>query len=245
MIEHIDRSPEFAKQPISARLRDAAAANEAMRNLSATARVEHALTALPGQHVVSSSFGAQAAVTLHLATTVRPDLPVVLVDTGYLFPETYQFVETLTERLDLNLQVYRPLRSAAQQEALEGQRWLDGIEGLEAYNQENKVEPMQRALRELEAGTWITGLRRSQAESRAETPYVAFTGDRFKVAPIADWSDRDVHRYLTHHNLPYHPLWHEGYLSIGDVHTTRSIHEVDSADELRFFGWKRECGLHE
>jgi phosphoadenosine phosphosulfate reductase len=65
------------------------------------------------------------------------------------------------------------------------------------------------------------------------------------VHPLFDWTDRDVGRYLAKHKLPYHPLWEKGYLSIGDWHTTRSLAEVDSMEELRFFGLKRECGLHE
>ena len=215
--------------------------------LSAAERLKEALTTLPGRHVVSSSFGAQAAVMLHMATTLKPDIDVVVIDTGYLFPETYQFIDTLSERLNLNLQIFHPRRSAAHQEALHGPRWQEGIHGIEDYNRENKVEPMNRALKSLGARTWITGIRRSQAESRSATPFLQHQAARgvVKVAPIADWSDRDVHQYLKDNDLPYHPLWHEGYVSIGDVHTTRSLHEVDSVEETRFFGLKRECGLHE
>ncbi len=208
-------------------------------------RISWALQHLPGQHIVSSSFGAQSAVMLHLVTRQKPDIPVVLVDTGYLFPETYRFIDELTERLELNLQVFRPDHSAAWQEARHGKRWQQAGPGLDAYNQENKVLPMQRALAELAVGTWFAGLRRSQSASRAQTPFVEFSGERHKVHPIADWTDRDVHRYLEKNRLPYHPLWDKGYVSIGDVHTTKSLWEVDSAEETRFFGVKRECGLHE
>lgn len=219
--------------------------NEAFSVMDAGARVRAALEAFPGRHVLSSSFGAQAAVSLHLLVREVPGIPVVLVDTGYLFPETYRFVDELTERLKLNLRVYRSVLSPAWQEARHGQRWNQGLEGIEAYNRENKVEPMQRALRELGAGTWFTGLRRVQAESRARTPFVQRVDGRIKVCPIADWNDRKVYEYLKANDLPYHPLWEKGYVSIGDVHTTRSLAEVDSAEETRFFGLKRECGLHE
>src|SRR5690606_24294447 len=97
---------------------------------------------------------------------------------------------------------------------------------IEAYNEENKVEPMRRALRELNVVTWFAGLRRRQSQTRAGIPFLDWTNGRWKVHPIADWSDRDVHRYLTKHSLPYHPLWEQGYVSIGDYHSTRSIHEV-------------------
>ncbi|HZD54350.1 MAG TPA: phosphoadenylyl-sulfate reductase [Woeseiaceae bacterium] len=213
--------------------------------LNAIERVEWSLKNLPEHHILSSSFGAQAAVALHLVTRAKPDIPVVLIDTGYLFPETYRFIDALTERLDLNLQVYRADVSPAWQEARHGKRWEQGPAGIAAYNEEAKVAPMRKALRELEAGTWFAGLRRSQSSGRANTPYLEWAGERWKVHPIADWSDRDVYRYLKRHHLPYHPLWEQGYLSIGDWHTTRSIHEVTREQDLRFFGVQRECGLHE
>lgn len=219
--------------------------NRQLARQSAAERVRWSLANLPQQHVLSSSFGAQAAVTLHLVTQESPDIPVVLVDTGYLFPETYQFIDELTERLKLNLHVFRATRSPAWQEARDGERWMQGEAGITAYNEENKVVPMKNALRELNAGTWFAGLRRSQSKSRANTPYLECSGDRWKVHPIADWSDRDVHMYLKRNNLPYHSLWEKGYVSIGDWHTTRSIHEVDDEEQTRFFGLKRECGLHE
>ncbi len=220
-------------------------ASRTLATLDATARIEWALEHLPGRHVLSSSFGAQAAVSLHLATQVDPRIPVIFIDTGYLFPETYAFVEALTRRLDLNLHVYRARRSPAWQEASEGRRWEQGQAGLDAYHQENKVEPMSRALDELEAGTWIAGLRQAQTESRAAMPVISRAGNRWKLHPIIEWSDRDVYRHLKRHDLPYHPLWERGYVSIGDVHTTRSLHEVADVRELRFSGMHRECGLHE
>jgi phosphoadenosine phosphosulfate reductase len=208
-------------------------------------RVEWAFENLPNTHVLTSSFGAQAAVSLHLITSVSPSTPVILIDTGYLFPETYQFIDQLSSRLQLNLQVYRATVSPAWQEARHGQRWLRGKQGIEEYNEENKVEPLKRALRELHVGTWFAGLRRGQSSSRADIPFLSWSGERWKVHPIADWTDRDVHRYLTKHDLPYHPLWEKGYLSIGDHHSTQPIHEVSAAEQTRFFGIKRECGIHE
>ena len=203
--------------------------------MTAEERIACALRSLPGPHMLSSSFGAQAAVMLHLVTRQKPCIPVVLVDTGYLFPETYRFVDELTDRLDLNLKVYRPDVSAAWQEARHGRRWEQGVRGIDDYNRENKVEPMQRALTELGARTWFSGLRRDQSAGRADTPFVEPSGDRFKVHPIADWNDRDVYRYLKSHDLPYHPLWERGYVSIGDVHTTRSLADESTRSRRHVF----------
>jgi phosphoadenosine phosphosulfate reductase len=219
--------------------------NRALEFLSASQRIERAVELLPGDHVLTSSFGAQSAVMLHLVNTVIPGVPVVLLDTGYLFPETYSFIDELTERLNLNLKVFRADSSPAWQETRFGKLWNQGLLGIERYNRINKQEPLDRALNELHAGTWFAGLRRAQAKTRAQIAPIENKRGRFKVHPLFDWSDRDIGRYLEKHDLPYHPLWKKGYVSIGDWHTTRSLSEVDSLEELRFFGLKRECGLHE
>jgi phosphoadenosine phosphosulfate reductase len=235
----------FAGGGDSAEPRALKAINPAFESLSAEQRVEQAVELLPGTHVLTSSFGAQAAVMLHLVNQVVPKTPVVLIDTGYLFPETYRFVDELTEKLDLNLKVFRSDASPAWQETRFGKLWDQGLAGIEQYNRINKQEPLDRALRELGAGSWFAGLRRVQASTRAQISPIEFKRGRYKVHPLFDWTDRDVGRYLAKHRLPYHPLWEKGYLSIGDWHTTRSLAEVDSMEELRFFGLKRECGLHE
>ena len=170
---------------------------------------------------------------------------MIVVDTGYLFPETYQFIDALSERLALNLHIYRAKHSAAWQEARYGKLWEQGLEGIERYNRINKVEPMQRALKELNAAAWISGLRRQQAQSRQNLEVLLWRNGRCKAHPLIDWTDRDVYRYLTHHHLPYHPLWEQGYVSIGDVHTTSRLADGMNEEDTRFFGLKRECGLHE
>jgi phosphoadenosine phosphosulfate reductase len=184
-------------------------------------------------------------VMLHLVTQVRPDIPVVVTDTGYLFPETYRFIDELTERLHLNLKVYRADLSPAWQEARFGKLWEQGVDGLERYNKINKVEPMARALNQLNARTWFSGLRREQAGSRRELPVLAVQRGRYKFLPVIDWTNKDVHYYLKEFDLPYHPLWEEGYVSVGDVHSTTKWTPGMSEEETRFFGLKRECGLHE
>lgn len=218
--------------------------NDYLARQKPQARVEWALGHMPGTHAVASSFGVQSAVMLHLMTQAKPDIPVLLMDTGYLFPETYRFIDELTERLGLNLHVYRSELSPAWQEAQFGQLWEQGEAGLKKYNAINKVEPMQRALDELGVQTWFAGIRRSQSKSRTAKPFVEVQEDRVKVHPIVDWSNRDVHAYLKAHDLPYHPLWEEGYVSVGDTHTTRKLGQGMAEEDTRFFGQGRECGLH-
>lgn len=218
--------------------------NAHLEGLGAEQRIAWALERGAGTHAMSSSFGAQAAVLLHMVTRQKPDIPVILIDTGYLFPETYRFADELHERLGLNLRIFRPLVSRAWMEARHGRLWEQGLVGIEQYNSLRKVEPMKRALKELGVGTWFTGLRRSQASSRADTPVLQERDGRWKINPIADWTDRDVWQYLKQHDLPYHPLWEQGYVSIGDFHTTSRWEPGMREEDTRFFGLKRECGLH-
>ena len=215
-----------------------------LEKVPAEERVRWALERFRPEIVLSSSFGAQSAVSLHLVAQQWPEIPVVLIDTGYLFPETYQFADQLKERLKLNLKIYRSPLSPAWQEARYGKLWENGVEGIEQYNQMNKVEPMQRAIKELGVKGWITGLRRQQAKSRADLGVLRLQNGVMKVHPIIDWTDRQIFQYLTKYDLPYHPLWEKGYVSIGDVHTTRPLSADMAEEETRFFGLKRECGLH-
>ncbi|NRD75468.1 phosphoadenylyl-sulfate reductase [Shewanella sp. VB17] len=212
--------------------------------LSSAQRVAWALEYLPGNHALSSSFGIQAAVMLHLVSKQKNDIPVILTDTGYLFPETYRFIDELTERLTLNLKTYSAVFSPAWQEARFGALWEKGLDGLDQYNRMNKVEPMQRALSDNQVGTWFAGLRRSQSSTREALPILAIHGTRFKILPILDCSNKDIHEYLTLHDLPYHPLWEQGYVSVGDIHSSKPLELGMSEEETRFNGLKRECGLH-
>ena len=212
---------------------------------SAESRIGWALETWGERLVLSTSFGVQSAVMLHLATQAWPQIPVVFVDTGYLFPETYRFAEKLTERFDLNLKVATALWTPARQEAIHGKRWEQGLKGLEAYNLDNKVEPMNRALKELGAEAWLSGLRRVQAKSRSKLPVVQQQQRTAKVHPIVDWSEKDIYAYMTRHELPFHPPWEKGYVSVGDVHSTKPLEAGMDQEDTRFGGVKRECGLHE
>jgi phosphoadenosine phosphosulfate reductase len=219
------------------------ALNRWLAGMSAQERIAWAFESLAGPHALSTSFGVQSAVSLHLLTRAKPELPVILVDTGYLFPETYRYADALVERFGLNLKVYRPQIGIAWMEARFGKLWENGSEGLQRYNQMRKVEPMQRALRELGVRSWFAGLRRSQAATRANIEFLELRDGRWKLHPIADWDDLDIAAYALQHDLPEHPLARQGYVSVGDVHTTAPLRDGDVA-KTRFFGLTRECGLH-
>jgi len=219
--------------------------NRRLEKMSSVERIEWALEKLPREFALSSSFGIQSAVSLHMVSSIMKDIPVVLVDTGYLFPETYLFINQLKESLNLNLKVFRSEISSAWQEAQHGKLWDKGEKELNHYNQLNKVQPMEYGLKTLNVQTWFAGIMRSQSSSRANIPVLQKIRGRLKVHPLIDWNKRMVHQYLTKNKLPYHPLWEKGYVSVGDVHSTTALLAGMTEQDTRFSGVKRECGLHE
>lgn len=211
--------------------------------LGAAARIRLLDETYPGQVVASTSFGLQASVMLKLLSKNAPDIPIVFIDTGYLFPETYEYAVEMTKKLNLNLRVYRPQWSPAWQEAIHGKLWEQGKEGQETYGLLNKVEPMSRAISELGAKVWLSGLRRSQSNTRLSRPLAEQQGKTVKAYPILDWDDDTVNDFVANHELPRHPL-HRDYVTMGDWHSTEKRSETDSDEATRFNGDKYECGLH-
>ena len=193
--------------------------------------------------VASTSFGLQAAVMLHLIHENAPKVPVVFIDTGFLFPETYQYAEQLCSKLNLDLRIYQPAISAARIQALWGNLWENGKEGADRYGLITKIEPMNRALRETGGDVWLSGLRRSQSKTRVDRPLVEQQKKTLKAYPILDWADAQVDLYLHQHDLPRHPLAAKGYATMGDWHSTRPVEDGD-VEGTRFNGEKFECGLH-
>ncbi|QCI16089.1 phosphoadenylyl-sulfate reductase [Buchnera aphidicola] len=219
--------------------------NALIANYSAEDRISWALKNLPITHIVTSSFGIQSIVLLHLIIQQNPNIPVVLIDTGYLFSETYKFIDKLTKKFNLNLKIFRSKISPAWQEARYGKLWEQGIKGIDFYNNMNKVKPMNYALKKLSAKTWFSGLRHVQSKSRNSLPYLAIKKNIFKILPILDWSNNQVNNYLKINNLDIHPLFKKGYSSVGDVHMSTKHMPGMLEEDTRFFGLKRECGLHE
>jgi phosphoadenosine phosphosulfate reductase len=194
---------------------------------------------------MSTSFGIHSAVMLHMVTQVLPEVPVIWVDTGYLPASTYVFAEDLTQRLNLNLKIYQSPLSPARMEALYGRLWAQDVEAFNRYDQIRKVEPMQRALQELGVTAWIAGLRSNQTDHRKTLTPVSLQGHVYKILPILNWSSKAVYDYLMAHDLPYHPLFDEGYVTVGDWHSSRPLTALDEDErDTRFNGLKQECGIH-
>eukprot|EP00656_Telonema_subtile_P031554 TRINITY_DN3451_c0_g2_i1.p1 TRINITY_DN3451_c0_g2~~TRINITY_DN3451_c0_g2_i1.p1 ORF type:complete len:464 (+),score=89.75 TRINITY_DN3451_c0_g2_i1:209-1600(+) len=225
-------------------------ANSDLKSASATETL--AWAASTGPVAMISSFGAQAAIMLHMANEMIPGIPVISVDTGYLPPETYRYMEELKERLDLNLIVVNNTEwSPARMEAIHGKLWeQDDETAHKLYGSMRKTEPLAAALDAIEPMPLLllSGLRASQTAARADMPRIARQPDgRLKVLPLLNMTDQDVEEYFEEHDLPQHPLIAQGYVSIGDWHSSRALKPGESADDARktrFGGKFEECGLH-
>jgi phosphoadenosine phosphosulfate reductase len=202
-------------------------ANAQLREQSPLEVVRWAIAQAGGRAIVSTNFRPYEAVVLHLATQVQPGIPVFWVDHGYNKAATYKHAQELTARLKLNVQAYVPKMTAAHYDAIHGgapEPTPENEERIKAFSTVMKLEPFQRGMKELAPAVWITALRRVQNPNRAELDIVSPDANfgSLKVSPVFYWTDKDMHNYLTEHDLPNE--W--------------DYFDPAKADE------KRECGLH-
>ena len=188
------------------------------------------------QVAMSSSFQVQSLPLLHMVSQTVPALPILFLDTGFHFPETLAFRDKLAEDWGLNIRVLRAEPNLSQPSEL--------------YRQDpdlccyvNKVAPMQTALQDYSA--WISGIRRDQSANRAAIKVVEEVNEVVRIHPMADWSSKDIWRYIHDQNLPAHPLLSQGYMSIGCAPCTQPIFDAENERAGRWAGQtKTECGLH-
>ena len=206
----------------------------------------------PDRVVMSSSFGADSAVLLHMATRVIPRIKVVFVDTGYLFPETHQFMAELRQRLDLNVWTYRTRNDPIaflRRIGVDNPDWRESPEQIDLCCGANKNEPFDRALRELRPAAWLRGVRRNQTAERQTMRFVEWSAKHGcqAVSPLLNLDRRGIHAYLKRFDLPYHPLLELGYASIGcnPLSCTRAVGADEDARAGRWAGsGKVECGIN-
>ncbi len=203
---------------------DPAKANAELADATPQEILHWAQSASSGNMMISTNFRPYEAVLLHLATQIQPDIPVLWVDHGYNTPHTYRCAEETIAKLNLNVHLYIPRRTAAHRDSLYG-----GIPTIEdeaahnAFTEEVKLEPFRRGLATLKPKVWLTALRRVQNPHRETMNIVARTGDGIlKVCPILDWTDEDMQAYTEKHSLP---------------------NEFNYYDPTKVLE-KRECGLH-
>lgn len=197
-----------------------------------------------------ASFQAESVVLMHMATRVTKRPRVITIDTGRLPEATHSYIAALRARLDISLEVLHPdpAELAPLVNAHGPNPFYESVELRRRCCEVRKVLPLRRALAGCDA--WITGLRRDQSESRRGTPRVTSPGGDeaiHKLAPLAGWTRADVWGYLREHDLEPHPLYAEGYGSIGCAPCTRPL-EAGEPERAGRWWWEqdavKECGLH-
>jgi phosphoadenosine phosphosulfate reductase len=195
------------------------------------------------QLAVVTSFQITGIVTLHMLQDIAPQTPVLTLDTGYLFPETYDLIDTLEDQFNLNLTRIRPRQTTKQQARDYGDRLWE--RNPDRCCHLRKTIPLRDALEGYDS--WITGLRRDQSSSRANTRIVD-TDQRtglIKIAPFANWTEDMLWTYIHAYELPYNTLHEVGYPSIGCWSCTKAVTDTDDARSGRWSSnSKTECGIH-
>ncbi|ODU19913.1 MAG: phosphoadenosine phosphosulfate reductase [Sphingomonas sp. SCN 67-18] len=234
-IDIIDTAPRFVQS-------DAIALNNRFRGVDtaemlATLFSEKRL----GRTAIVSSFGAESAVLLHLIAQFDPSMPVLLVDTLKLFPETLAYRDALVARLGLtDVRSLQPDAAVLAAKDESGLRWSYDPDGCCAIR---KVEPLERALADFDVS--ISGRKGFQSATRDGLPRFEIDGDRLKINPLANWAKADLDAYFDAHDLPHHPLEAEGYPSIGCQPCTSRVQPGEDPRAGRWRGWdKVECGIH-
>ena len=216
--------------------------NQLLISLSAEDRLHWAFENFqPNKIAVSSSFGVFSSALLHLVSKVQPDAQILFLDTGFHFRETIKFTTQLKEQLNLTIRIVEPSVSKTELYELLGDTpWETDHDKCCTIN---KVEPMNAILGEFDL--WISGIRSSQTESRNNLDILQKNKrGQMKFHPILDWSSKQIYDYITKNNLSLHPLFNEGYSSIGCTHCTFKTGKINDDRSGRWNGKKEECGLH-
>ena len=190
---------------------------------------------------ISSSFQTQSLPLLHMAIQVQPQVPVLFLDTGYHFTETLAFRDRIAAEWNLNLQIIRTALSRHEVHARHGAELYLHNPDLCCFI--HKVEPMRIALQKYRA--WISGIVPDQTASRMAMQVFEPWEHLVRIHPLAHWSRREVFSYIDQHQLPPHPLFARGYLSIGCTPCTQPVSPGSGERSGRWgFTGKTECGLH-
>ncbi len=203
--------------------------------------VQWAVDTFSPEVALSTSFGSTSAVLLHMASQIKPDLRILFLETGFHFPETINFKNDLVKRLNLNIDELTSEMPREEFKQVHGNLYERDPDKC-CYL--NKVAPLKKALVGVKG--WITGIRRSQSDTRTLVDYVEeYEGGIIKINPLRDWNAKDMWEYLKKYKLPYHPLFDEGFVSIGCAPCTRAVVPGEHERSGRWSGsQKKECGIH-
>ena len=218
-----------------------------LEKLSAQDQLQWGYDQFDESFALTTSFGIQSAVLLHMTVGLKSKKKpkVIWIDTGYLPKETYNYAEQLTKLFGLDLVVAQSPISPARMEALYGRLWETGVKkDLEKYHQIRKVEPLEITLSNLNVHCWASGVRKGQTKNRQSMSNIDYIRERLTLRPLLNWTKKDIFYYMEKNNLPQHPLFEQGYSTIGDWHSSEAENSNFNGRSTRFGGLTEECGIH-
>ena len=221
--------------------------NEELINLSSLEMLEWALQKFENNLAFTTSFGIQSSVLLHLiqSSSLKNEVKIFWIDTGYLPKETYLYANTLINKLSLNITILQSEISPAHMEAMYGKLWESNrVEDINKYHQIRKVDPLDNALKKYSINCWGSGVRAQQTTNRGKMKFIELIRDTLSIRPLLGWSQKDIFYYMKEKNLPQHPLFMKGYSTVGDWHSSSAESSNTKGRSTRFGGVKQECGLH-
>ena len=221
--------------------------NEELINLSSLEMLEWALQRFENNLAFTTSFGIQSSVLLHLiqSSSLKNEVKIFWIDTGYLPKETYLYANTLINKLSLNITILQSEISPAHMEAIYGKLWESNrVEDINKYHQIRKVDPLDNALKKYSINCWGSGVRAQQTTNRGKMKFIELIRDTLSIRPLLGWSQKDIFYYMKEKNLPQHPLFMKGYSTVGDWHSSSAESSNTKGRSTRFGGVKQECGLH-
>ena len=223
--------------------------NALLENASAGEIASYFIKNYGNEVVFSSSLGAEDQVLTDILVAEDKETKIITLDTGRLFPETYNLIERTNTHYDIKLDVFFPDTEKVEKMVKERgiNLFYESIENRKLCCHIRKIEPLQRAIKG--AKVWITGLRREQSVTRTDLNAVEWdeNNQMIKVNPLINWTENDVWNYIKNYNVPYNELHDKGYPSIGCEPCTRA---VEPGEDVRAGRWwweqpdKKECGLH-
>ena len=224
---------------------------EEMEDKSATEVLKWAINAYAPKIALASSFGAEDVILIDMMVKINKEkAKIFTLDTGRLNQETYDVMDAIRKKYDIQIEVYFPeQRETEEMVKIKGMNLMyESVENRKLCCEIRKVHPLNRALSKLDG--WITGLRREQAITRANINKLEIDsshGNIAKINPLADWTNEMIWDYIHKNNVPYNKLHDSGYPSIGCEPCTRAVHRGEDPRAGRWW-WEdatqKECGLH-
>lgn len=225
--------------------------NKQFLNESPMKILEYFLENHKGKIAFASSLGAEDQVLTHMVLSIDPKIKVFTLDTGRLFPETYDLIDRTNSRFNFNMEIYFPAAKKVEKMVCEKgvNLFYESVENRKICCYTRKIEPLQRALEGLDM--WITGLRKDQSITRHQNELVELDDSNhglMKLNPLINWTEEMVWNYIEEYNIPYNKLHDQNFASIGCQPCTRAIEKDEDVRAGRWW-WEqpehKECGLHQ